>query len=403
MVCCLTKFILADADGIGAPGSGKTVLAATVIEDLHSAPISSNRPADIVLYYFFKHSNAVNSPAMAYRALLAQILHYFRDDISLVDKFAFAMDKISHGQPTASSKELLELLKLCMSGVTALVVVLDGVDECSDSDTLTQGLMRLGFGRSHRLLLLSRLDVSSLLVTTPERQQIEMHNSSVSADIALFLSRRLETLRRTRLLASDAVIRDLASHLEQGAGCMFIWARLMFLYLRSPALTPSQRLRTIKNIDSPEGLDEMYFEILKLIAQGPDVQRCLAMKIFTWLAFTNRQLSARELQQALSTERQAEEDSEPDDFADFRHTVVVTCGGIVQPSRTLSLYQSSNEIFQFVHLSVKEWFISLSGNHAEVPISLRIYLTSPQQANIRIAQVCLRYMAYHVPAHRSLV
>lgn len=64
----------------------------------------------------------------------------------MVDKFSFAMNNLGHGQSTASSKELLDLLQLCFCGTQASIIVLDGIDECTDANKLIKDLSQADLG-----------------------------------------------------------------------------------------------------------------------------------------------------------------------------------------------------------------------------------------------------------------
>ena len=224
-----------------------------------------------------------------------------------------------------------------------------------------------------------------------------MSNSGVASDIRLYIKRKLEIMKKQRLFPSDVSVSQLTDQLVNGAGHMFLWARLMIVFLKSPALTPKQRLRTISSINLLEGLDTIYSRMLSLIAQAPEPEIRLAMTIFTWLAGTRRSISEAELQEALICERSGADPDEDDDFGDFCYAVVMTCGGLVEPSSLFQSHMIRGKHFQFVHLSARNFFLDLQPGSRAVPEKLRPYLQTTEEINWRIASACLRYLAHKMP------
>lgn len=384
----------------GPPGSGKTVLAATILDDLLENSHDDEDAKVTVLYHFFKDSSEFSDPITSYRVMLAQALHQNRHDIAMIDRFVFAMDDHSSGQLTATATELLDLFNLCLDYLDKVYIVLDGIDECRDAEKLMDGLTHCACGERYPLLLLSRLNVAPLLIQIAEPQRITMSNGGVASDIRLYVKRKLEILKKQRLLPNDVLVGQLTDQLVKGAGHMFLWARLMVIFLKSPALTPKQRLRTISSISLPEGLDPMYSRIFSLIAEAPEPEIRLAMAILTWLAGTRRSISEAELQEALIYDRSEADFDENDGFEDFRYAVVMTCQGLVEPSSSLQNHPHGDKHFQFVHLSAKAFFLNLQpGSRAAsvLPEKLGPYLQTTEEINWRIASVCLQYLSRKMP------
>jgi hypothetical protein len=103
------------------------------------------------------------------------------------------------------------------------------------------------------------------------------------------------------------------------------------------------------------------------------------------------------MQEALIYERPGADPDEDDDFGDFRYVVVMTCGGLVEPSSLFQNHMIRGRHFQFVHLSAKSFFLGLQPGSRAVPEKLRPYLQTTEGINWRIASVCLRYLARKVP------
>jgi hypothetical protein len=105
----------------------------------------------------------------------------------------------------------------------------------------------------------------------------------LSKDIHFFFSRQLdELIEDSILLAAAQDQKDvLLRHAADGADGMFLWAKLMAVFLRCPAFTPTQRLEIIKDINLPEGLEKMYHRIFSFIWNSGRTSQQLASKILT--------------------------------------------------------------------------------------------------------------------------
>jgi hypothetical protein len=199
------------------------------------------------------------------------MLHKHRKNWRLINEYTSAMNRNSDnleesnrtlsGQTRATKHELLELLRVCAQGEFLHNLVLDGIDECNSPIELLTDLSRVFdntavkvvlFGRSSMSPLLTRFCINTLAI-----------GKFVGKDIETYLSRRLHDLVTWGQFPSDIDINDLLIRLIAGADGIFLWARLMVSNLRSPALLPRERQRIIENCTSPEGMEQLYDQILR--------------------------------------------------------------------------------------------------------------------------------------------
>ncbi|XXG95139.1 hypothetical protein Hte_001399 [Hypoxylon texense] len=136
-------------------GSGKTTLASALLDDFDKQAAEAHQMRPDVFYFFFEElSSHGSSPIHAYRAILAQMLKKRKSHETMLDRFAFIMDSSSQGDP-ASETALIDLLQLCLESHSILVI--DGIDECRDNDSLIEVL--LGISKkvaSLQIIFLSR-------------------------------------------------------------------------------------------------------------------------------------------------------------------------------------------------------------------------------------------------------
>lgn len=198
-----------------------------------------------------------STPRAAYRSILAQFLQQNRHDTDVLDRFLFAQYELSlaSGQRVATGNDLQGLLRILAARNGPLYMVIDGLDETSDSKKALELLEDLVIGTRVKLVCLSRTNIIDLLCRVPESNRIAVRRESTSSDIRLVLTRQLNEMHKERKLPADSDISDLVESLVLGADGMFLWAALMVGFLNSPALTPKRRVKTIQGVRFPEGLD----------------------------------------------------------------------------------------------------------------------------------------------------
>ena len=93
---------------------------------------------------------------------------------------------------TASTRIMLDLLSLFLDD--SCVIILDGIDECEDSDALVKNMLDISIKSNTKLLMLSRINMLSLQRSIKTDLQLPMSKKSVSKDIRLFLGNQLDEL-----------------------------------------------------------------------------------------------------------------------------------------------------------------------------------------------------------------
>ncbi|OAL43415.1 hypothetical protein IQ07DRAFT_685759 [Pyrenochaeta sp. DS3sAY3a] len=384
----------------GNPGCGKTVLAASTIEELSDARSRSDQEPQ-VFYFFFKAGlTECNDPAAPLRSFLAQLFHTKRNDMDIIDRFAFIMEESSLGSLVAARSALLELLQLCIDRSGNVIFVIDGVDECDDPEAVVKDLIGLSNEANVKLLMFSRPNVSALFKTVPEQQRLNIKDKN-NMDIEVFVNSKLDEMVDEKLLPSNVDLPQLRDHLILGANGMFLWIRLMVSFLNSPAITRRQRSEAIMNILTPEGLESMYDRIALLIRSGHSAERCLARHVFTWLLHAQRSLTTQELQVAIS-QNSGSQPFDEDEFADFTRGVIMSCAGLVEiQTTTVPTHGSDMLSFQFIHLSVREYLTSNEMNTNRTAtcahVSCSCITISRSESLSGLADKCLSVLSYNLP------
>jgi len=398
---------------LGNPGAGKTVLAASIIDSLEDQGISQANCRNEVYYYFFEYnSNANNSPSSAYRSILAQVISKHPDDTELLDKFAFTRSDRYRGQLAASGLVLVDLLRLCLT--RSSILVLDGIDECSDSDGFISSLLEIWKTSRFRILILSRINVAGLRRAIPENNYIGISTAMISADIRRFCDSQLQHLFEEAILPEYALAQkdNMVNSLVCGADGMFLWAKLMINFLRSPAMTPKQRLGVITQINTPEGLEKMYERIILFIKGSGKRCETLAAKVMTLLIYAPAPISSRQMRQALIVDELFRAEINSESIVEFEDAAIMACAGLVERvtlSRCSSFLLGETSL-RVIHLSATE---TLTENHStpsmlwqtpwqapwnQWPSSTPKLIPDRAGANLEIANCCIRQLLFHTPA-----
>ena len=366
----------------GNPGSGKTILAASTVQELQRDPDKN------ICYFFFRANNPdCEKSGSAYRSILAQTLQFHHNDPCLLDKYTFMLEEKSCGQSKISAQEALDIIKLCSSNGYIQCVLLDGLDECTDRNKLMHasfGLLAALCESPAKLILFGRPHLQVLPLLS-KCNAIEV-GSSISEDIDILIQRRLRYFLDGGFLPTDADISELGRRLHRGADSMILWAHLMLEFLQSYALTASQRIEIIQSVTLPEGLDKMYDRIVDVLLTKPSVEHRLAVWLLMWLSFSMRPISATELH--ITTKfMDSKKLATPADFTNFDRTVISTCASFVEKSQMFdSIRHKIVPCYRLIHLSAHEYFKTRFSTIAQQ------FMASPYDAHYTLARCCLQYL-----------
>lgn len=284
---------------------------------------------------------------------------------------------MSEGQMIATTNVLIELLHLCAAKLPNIFILLDGIDECSDSEDLLADLSQLDVLSTYKFLFLSRHNLPQLAKMIPNHQQKEMERVLVSNDIAIYLEHQLQQLVEEDMLPEHKDTSSLVAHMVKGADGMFLWATLMISYLKSPILTPSRRVRTIMEIVMPEGLESMYERIIGLIQRHRKPERDLASQVLVWLIYAKQRFSVCQLRSIVM------ENEEESSIMHFTQTVTFVCGSLVESRRV-----GADDCIDFIHLSAREYFNQSNGGLPSPNNFLDSLIPPKEIANLYLAKQC---------------
>ncbi|RPA75620.1 hypothetical protein BJ508DRAFT_311810 [Ascobolus immersus RN42] len=382
----------------GHPGCGKTVLCASVIEELKLQSGASDN-LQSVFYFFFNHNTPTKQRTdSALRAVLGQLLQQFQRNREILDRISFVIGRQDGGQLVASERELEELLSLCLSTIGRVYLVFDGIDECKDDAKFMKSLQEIAKKTNSdiRFLLFSRPHVKALHEAFPESCRYFIQKAGpIRRDIRCYLKRSIEDMIQSELLYADDSRSDVASlvaQLESGSDGMFLWARLMMSYLEIEMFSREERLNIILSVRLLEGLDAMFARILARIDTGPRLQRQYARHIFTWLSFKTTEMTLEEFYTALSIDFPSKLEERQDKF---ETSLILSCYGLVETTK------DPERCPRFIHLSVTEYFRGYTQrtDSSNSTKGSEFRFPSPFDAEVKLSNAYFKYVMDTLPPH----
>ena len=373
----------------GKPGSGKSTLLKYALGHCEV------KASDIVLSFFFhgRGNEFQKTPLGLYRSLLHQLLS---EAPSTLSDLVHAFDKNQRQKGTVGEKwqwhhnELRTFFTTSLQKVPesrSVWLFVDALDECGEENAvkLFEWLEDLvSVSSQTRICVACRhypvLDANCELKICPEEENQQ--------DIDTYVRARISTKRSPDLASSS-----IPNLIVRRASGLFMWA---FLVVKQ-VLALDRKGETLERIEEeiyklPQSLHELYRDLIRNMNLD-------SLKLIEWICFATRPLTLDELRWALVI---GAEDS-------CRHKLLKACQNsrrflsndarIKKQVETLScgLAEVTSSIVgggivQFIHQSVKDFFIDNNGL-----LFLQDGITSIDgaigMAHYRLSRVCIIYLA----------
>jgi ankyrin repeat protein len=356
----------------GRLGSGKSVLLANIVDDLH---LSIDKAQSSVAYFFCKYDIPESLRARTIIGSLARQLLCTVPDLSVI------AESCRTTLTTGDTGKLLELLFQGFSSNTKTYFVLDGLDECDsqEKETLVEAIstvqkrLKIMVCSSFRqepnngLQSVTNQLLATRVVPLPdENPDIE---SFIAADLKRCLDKNLLTI------GDPALEVEIKNALSKGAQGMFLWVALQI-----QSLCGMKTDRAIREAlaDLPKDLSETFARILRKSGiSDPSLQA----KTLQIVLAAQRPLTIDELRQALSV-TPGDTDWDPSQMLNNIYSALACCGCIL-------LVDEEELTVRVVHHSVKQYMLNgLDGvNHMGF---------SFEQAQKTLADIVVTYLGYGV-------
>ncbi|KAH8897563.1 hypothetical protein GQ53DRAFT_712018 [Thozetella sp. PMI_491] len=379
----------------GNPGSGKSTLLKYALDHQEAAIRAGS--SDLVLSFFFhgRGDELQKTPLGFFRHILYQLLSQVPAALSeLVDEFQRRCEQRDkpgeQHQWQWHPEELWHFFRSSLPKVLETYPIwlfVDALDECGEKNArqlvekfrlLLESLVSqsLSLKRCHILFACRHyplLDGNCELQIRPEHENKE--------DISAYV--------QTRLAASNALkTSTIANLITERANGVFMWARLVVdqaLNLDTSGIGIRKISATINSI--PEELGSLYEELTRQMDE-----RATSLKVIQLICFAERPLSLDELRWALIVDTKCKykslQECQSDDEYDcnLEKRLKTLSRGLAELTPS-----SKSQFVQFIHESVKDFFIS--GGLLLLENSSNTIQMAIGMAHIRLSGICIQYLA----------
>lgn len=354
----------------GIPGSGKSVLAASIIQYLKS---TENVP---VLFFFFRNIVAANfEPRSLIQDWLAQLLpHSPRLQFALKARLDTSLDEVSE-------TELVDMLLEGLSGISHVYCVADALDEMTAQNrpfldrlnslaTWRPGSVKLLMTSRPKQYLQSALRDSSIV-------QISLEQQLVDPEIAMYLAHRLDNMPSANVakVSRDKLVTMVA---ERSRG-LFLYAKLTLDQLQK--LMDSTEAIDVDRLASllPTGLEQTYNSMLAAQRASYNISVDLQIMVLEAVTCASRPLRLNELASLVQSVQPESAES-----GQFKKLVAISCGPLVEILEDETLQVIHHSFTEFLRDAGRTTSQDTGGNEFPVIDNL--------QAHKHMAVHCMRYI-----------
>ncbi|OQN96228.1 hypothetical protein B0A48_17790 [Cryoendolithus antarcticus] len=376
----------------GKPGSGKTVLCSTAIEDMEKHCSRFTNDGHAIFYFTFTDTS---------KQTLDDLL------VSLVAQLCwrgpgFEMLEKAHDRPARTRPGRDDLTRMLLASVLSfrrVYIHLDALDECPEVDrvrlVMLSGLSKFLKDASNAHVLVTSRDELGVRYAMSNLGAITLPiaDSFVDSDVGLFVKNELVRDDKLRRLDNDT--KELVHRtLVQKADGMFRWVYCQLLELSKSKHTGRRQVEiALKTL--PDTLDATYERVLRRINPA-DAPR--AITYLRWLSYAYRPLTLAELRETSAIT--AEDDPAIRDSvdeggrSDLEDTLALLMGLIIEDA--VAHADQKHDVprggsrLRLAHFSVKEYLES----KRMLTSSAKDYHLSPARDHRLVAQSSLVYLAH---------
>ncbi|KAK0101958.1 hypothetical protein ONS95_001233 [Cadophora gregata] len=363
-----------------APGAGKSVLSASVVEHFMQ---SEQKDQTNVIYFFCRFDEPDKCKAIsALKSLAIQALKFIKyvpDDL-----YQLYQDDFASEDSFVVNIELAErVLGYLLKRIEYISIVVDGLDECHESilldsllrlrDQKTYGITKWFFTSRNEGLLRKRFENSkSAILSVP--------SNVVQTDIRKFLKDR-----SSELCGTDEQLERL-TELSEGN---FLMMRLTVDPFRNEEFTCSEEFEEALDDFQPE-LGQCWFRSLQRLSQRSEQYQELAQMIFTSVILAIQPLTFNELTELLSIKI----GSEPSESRRRTRAVILSaCSPFIEADYEADF---ANPTIRLVHKSIGDFLTQDPTKMEFVTESCYRFFIKYREGHTEIGRRCLTYLNYEV-------
>ncbi|KLU91842.1 hypothetical protein MAPG_10791 [Magnaporthiopsis poae ATCC 64411] len=380
----------------GRPGSGKSVLASVMIDNLAKAAAEAGHCPP--LYYFCRQDSPQTTLRDVTCRLLAQVMEWAEEGlVDAAERFVRSHAQPGPGQPVCVdlTAALLRLLRRLLNLLKKKwIVVVDGIDGI-DSDAMWRSPLHLlvstvlgdGAKGGASLFFTSRRSIEPDLASrvsqlnpgapTPEVREMELTTADNADDLEAFLEYRVNQPLSPLASKPQAQREEIIAAVRERADGMFLYASLVLDELKGAKIASKGAIKSTLNA-LPEGIFRIYERQLELVSRER-----MVLEVFWWIQTATRPLTWDEIRNGLAIVDGAFQEDEVIDQPKDQF-VQDACGPLVE------LYGEGKAYLRFIHPTVRELLnqdgpgrgLQMHLAHPTIATKLLTLLNSPDAPDI---------------------
>ncbi|KAL7918361.1 ankyrin repeat protein [Trichoderma austrokoningii] len=387
----------------GNPGAGKSVLMKFAVT------MMNRRKSGELVVSFFIHGRGMplqKNLLGVFRALLNTMLISFPEYLSRLTKSFMEQERrygaYQENRWSWTEKELQDFISEILTEGTSnqpVVIFVDAIDECGQDDAKRlfgyfKNLMDIAEHKEAQVkICFSSRHFPLLGLDTISTISVEERNDS---DIRLVIRERLKQIQ------PEAKRQRIEKEILLKAQGGFQWMVLITAIVINEITIGTKAENLYEKITTtPEALDELYTDILSSATEAENHQMT---KLFQWVLFAERPLSAQELREALASDKDMtcttvselrSHDSWSDTVDDFERHIRHISRGLME-FNTREIWgqyepggEESDREVQFVHQSVADYILERFLNRVKLGNAFQSQIGA---GHFEISRSCFRYL-----------
>ncbi|KAF4629542.1 hypothetical protein G7Y89_g8607 [Cudoniella acicularis] len=330
----------------GIPGAGKTILVASIIQEIEKTVDCSHA---LAFFYCDYKDSATHDPLTIFGSLARQLILQDERCFPHLTEFyqEHAMnDGTSRGH---TSEEICELIRKVSKNYQTTMIVVDGLDEIASRRADVTKLLRS--------LNTKDGSIKTLFASRPEydigRQLKDFYQISIAAmssDLRLYVASEIEKrTREEKLRIRDPTLKEhVMKTLVEGADGMFRWVACQMDYL-CECNNDRDRREALQKL--PPDIPSSYERILERVGRSSKENQELVMKVLHWIVYAVEPLSTSQLLQAIAV-REGDEFFDPSSMT-TEDDILHWCSSLVRRN------SSAKAGLELAHFTVKEFLLAI--------------------------------------------
>ncbi|KAI9770818.1 MAG: hypothetical protein M1839_003044 [Geoglossum umbratile] len=338
----------------GIPGSGKTILTASVVDELFCRNYI-NGPS--IRFFFCRHDS---SESLKANTILGSLIRQCLNIDTMSSQVEANLKQLLEDSPP-DFEDLIIFVEKVLSTLQEQFIVIDAIDECE---------------RAERKLFLGFHIGTELERALKLNHCMSMASADAHSDIKTYIKNSIAEKKEggELVVGQSELIGEIQDALVKGAQGMFLWATFQIQDICAQGC--DEDIRKVMG-DLPKDLPETYERALARINSSGTAKS--AQKIFRWVAAAKRPLSLEELREAIAIQP-CQPSLNLGALENDVNRLVPYCGNLI-------VLDEEDEVVQFAHHTVKQFLLaesrtpSLDGFHFQLP-----------HADHDVGEVCVTYL-----------